>query len=56
MYLHVLPHVPCSMCMFFSGGPMIIVLEYIDSRATNNEEALTGNLDVKAVITNSSIR
>ena len=21
MYLHVLPHVPCSMCMFFSGGP-----------------------------------
>ena len=33
---------------------MIIVLEYIDSRATNIEEALTGNLDVKAVITNSS--
>ena len=23
MYLHVLPHVPCSMCMFFSGGPLL---------------------------------
>ena len=23
MYLHVLPHVPCSMCMFFSGGPAL---------------------------------
>ena len=29
MYLHVLPHVPCSMCMFFSGGPLLDCVKYI---------------------------
>ena len=47
MYLHVLPHVPCSMCMFFSGGPDGIIARSQSRREILAQFPLTGYISPK---------